>query len=182
VTTQLKIYQKFKNREALIKVGLLFLSICLSTLIFINREKFGHLGGYGYVGIFILSILGNSTIIIPAPTFITTFVGGVILNPFAVGLVSALGASIGELTAYFAGFGGKVFIKEEKMYKKIEYWMHKRGSLTVFILAVIPNPFFDLAGIFSGLTNYSLKKFMLATFLGKSVKFILIAAVGAVVS
>jgi len=174
--------KKIKKRENLLKAGVFFISIGLSVLIFIYRNNFRGLGKLGYFGIFILSIIGNSTIIIPIPTFLTAFIGGSILNPFAVGLISAVGASIGELTGYFAGFGGKVFIKKEAIYKKVEYFMRKNGFLTIFVLATIPNPFFDLAGIFSGLTNYPFKKFILATILGKSVKFILFAILGAIVS
>jgi uncharacterized membrane protein YdjX (TVP38/TMEM64 family) len=57
--------------------------------------------------------------------------------------------------------------------------MSKNGFLTIFVLAVIPNPFFDLAGICSGLAGYPLKKFLLATILGKSVKFISFSLLGA---
>ena len=173
------IRKRVKNRENLLKVAVFFVSVGISVLIFIYRDNFRGFGKLGYFGIFLLSIVGNSTIIIPAPTFLTAFIGGGILNPFAVGFVSAVGASLGELTGYFAGFGGKVFIKQEKIYKKIEFFMSKNGFLTIFVLAVIPNPFFDLAGICSGLAGYPLKKFLLATILGKSVKFISFSLLGA---
>ena len=175
---KLIVKNKGKGKENLIKASFLFLSICTSTLIFINRGKFGHLGGYGYLGIFLLSILGSSTIVIPAPTFLATLVAGSIFNPLLVGIVSAFGSSIGELTGYFTGYGGKILIKENKISKKINGWMQKRGSLTIFILAAAPNPFFDLAGISAGLSNYPVKKFFLSTFLGKTIKFILIALLG----
>jgi len=171
---------KGKGRENLIMASVLFLSVCISTLIFIGRNEIKNIGGYGYVGIFLLSILGSSTIVISAPTFLSTLVGGSILNPFLVGLVSGLGSSIGEITGYLAGYGGKVLAIDSRIYKKVSSWMKRRGFLTVFLLAVIPNPFFDLAGIFSGLTNYPIKKFLLATFLGKTIKFILIALLGLV--
>ena len=173
---------KGKGKENLIKASFLFVSVCISTLIFISRDKFADLENYGYLGIFLLSILGSSTIVIPAPTFLATLVAGGIFNPFLVGVISAFGSSIGELTGYFAGYGSKVLIKESKISKKINSWMQKNGSLTILILAAIPNPFFDLAGISAGLTNYPVKKFLLSTFLGKSIKFILIALIGLAIS
>ncbi len=169
---------KGKGRDNLIMASLLFLSVCISTLIFIGRNEIKNIGGYGYVGIFLLSILGSSTIVVSAPTFLSTLIGGSVLNPYFVGLVSGLGSSIGELTGYLAGYGGKVLAIDSKIYKKISGWMQRRGFLTVFLLAAIPNPLFDLAGIFAGLTNYSVKKFLLATFLGKTIKFTLIALLG----
>jgi len=170
---------QYKSKENLKKAVFLFISICISTLIFIFRRKFEHLGGYGYLGIFLLSILGNSTIIIPAPVFLTALIGGSVFNPLLVGVISALGATIGELTGYFAGYGSKVLVKEGKISKRIDQWMKKGGFLTIFVLAAIPNPFFDLAGITAGFINYPLKKFSLATFLGKTIKFVLIAVAGA---
>ncbi len=173
-----KAENKGGGRKNLIKAGIFFLAVCTSILIFIYRDRFGSLSGYGYLGIFLINILGSSTIIFPAPSILTALVGGSILNPFIVGVVSASGASIGELTGYFAGLGGKVLIKKDARYKTIETWMQKKGSLTLFVLAAIPNPLFDIAGISAGVTNFPLKKFMLATFSGKCVKFILVALLG----
>ena len=58
------------------------------------------------------------------------------------------------------------------------FFMKKNGFLTIFILAIIPNPFFDLAGVFAGFTGYPLKRFILATILGKTIKFVLLALLG----
>ena len=35
--------------------------------------------------------------------------------------------------------------------------MNKNGFITILVLATIPNPIFDLSGIFAGATHYSLK-------------------------
>ena len=170
---------KFPHREKILKILFLIISIAISAVIIINKDKFVNLHGYGYLGIFLISVLGNATIIIPAPVILTAFVGGSIFNPFLVGVITALGATIGELTGYLAGTGGKVFIKESEKYRKLRGWIEKRGFLTIFVLAAIPNPFFDLAGIASGITGYPLAKFLLATFLGKTPKFLLFALLGA---
>ena len=87
------------------KIWGIALAILISLLIYIFREKFVHLQGYGLFGLFILSIIGNATIILPAPVILTAFVGGAIFNPFLVALVVAAGAAIGELTGYLAGYG-----------------------------------------------------------------------------
>lgn len=166
------------NKENLIKIGFLLASILISIVIVYFRDSFSNLKGYGYLGIFLISILGNSTVIVPAPVILTAFVGGSIFNPFLVGIITAAGATIGELTGFMAGYGGQAIIPKGKNYEKIEGWMHKSGFLTIFILAVIPNPLFDLAGMVSGVTKYPLKKFLTATFLGKSVKFLAVAFLG----
>ncbi len=166
------------KKEKVIKYLLIFASILISGVIIYFRNDLIKLQGYGIFGIFIISILGNATVIIPAPVIISAFIGGSIYNPILVGLVVALGATIGELTGFMAGVGGQVAITNHKHFKKVEGWMMKSGFLTIFVLATIPNPLFDLAGIFSGATNYPIKKFLLATFLGKSVKFLTVALLG----
>lgn len=167
------------TKEKIFRASALVFAIILSIVIILNKDKFANLEGYGYLGIFVISVLGNSTIIVPAPVILTAFVGGSLFNPLAVGLITAAGATIGELTGFLAGVGGKVFVREKGTYKKIEGWIHKNGFLTIFLLAAIPNPLFDLAGIASGVTGYSVKKFLLATFLGKSIKFLVFAFLGA---
>ena len=167
-----------KDSSKFLKAGLLIVSLLISALVVLNKDSFASLEGYGYVGIFLLSVLGNATVIIPAPVILTALIGGSLFNPYLVGLVSALGATFGELTGYMAGYGGKAFVEEKEKYKKIKGWIEKRGFLTIFILAVIPNPLFDLAGICAGVTNYPVKRFLTTTFLGKTIKFVAFALIG----
>ena len=167
------------NKEKLIKYGFIFLSVVISISIFYYRNELSRLSTYGYLGIFLVNLLGSATIVIPTPALVTTFVGGSIYNPLLVGLVSGIGTTIGELTGYMAGLGSTVAIKENSKYKRIEKWMNINGFLTIFVLALIPNPFFDISGIISGVTQYPLRKFLLATFVGKTIRFIIIALIGA---
>ncbi|MDP3918044.1 MAG: VTT domain-containing protein [Candidatus Woesebacteria bacterium] len=166
------------KKEKVIKYLLIIASILISGVIIYFRNDLAKLQGYGILGILLISILGNATVVIPAPVILTAFIGGSVYNPVLVGLVVAIGATIGELTGFMAGIGGQVAITNHKHFKKVEGWMMKSGFLTIFVLATIPNPLFDLAGIFSGATNYPIKKFLLATFLGKSIKFLTVALLG----
>lgn len=157
----------------------LVVAIAISILVFVFREKFVDLKGYGYLGIFLLSVLGNATIILPVPVILTAFIGGGILNPLWVGVVAAFGASIGELTGYLAGSAGQIVIEKDRRLKKIEGWMQKYGIGVLFILAVIPNPVFDLAGIVAGATKIPVWKYLIVVFFGKLVKFLGFAYLGA---
>ncbi|MEK7075719.1 MAG: VTT domain-containing protein, partial [Patescibacteria group bacterium] len=161
-----------------IKYLMIFASVLISGTIIYFRNDLVKLQGYGILGILLISILGNATVVIPAPVILSAFIGGSVYNPILVGLVVALGATIGELTGFMAGVGGRIVITDHKHFKRIEKWMTKSGFLTIFILAAIPNPLFDLAGMCAGATNYGIKKFLLATFLGKSLKFLTIALLG----
>lgn len=156
----------------------LILTVFLSVVIFLFRDKLVNFESYGYLGIFVISVLGNATIILPVPVILTAFLGGGIFNPFLVGLISSFGATIGELTGYIAGRSGRVIIKDNAKFEKIEKWMARYGLWTIFVLAIIPNPAFDLAGIVSGATKISVWKYFLVTWAGKFIKFLTFAYLG----
>jgi len=127
----------------------------------------------------LLSVIGNATIILPMPVVLTAFVGGSLFNPLMVTLVISFGATIGELTGYLAGISGQNIIDNDPKFVKIRKWMDKYGLWTIFILAAVPNPLFDLAGIVAGAYKISVIKYLLVVFLGKIIKFGLIAFLGA---
>lgn len=171
-----------------IQKGELFLGILgivitvLLVWVFIaNREHLDALGAYGYVGAFIISILGGATVLIPVPSLITVFALGGILNPFLVGLAGGLGEPIGELTGYMAGHGGRVAFtgRHGAIYSRIENWMKKEGTLTILISASLINPFFDLVGFAAGAMRYPLWKFLSVCAVGKIIKCTYVALAGA---
>jgi len=172
--TELKMV-KLDNLKKLI--GLVFV-VALSVIIFIFRDKLVNFESYGYLGIFVISVLGNATIILPIPVILTAFLGGGIFNPFLVGLISSFGATIGELTGYVVGRSGRVVIKDNVKFGKIEKWMARYGLWTIFVLAIIPNPAFDLAGIVSGAAKIPVWKYFLVTWSGKFIKFLTFAYIG----
>jgi membrane protein YqaA with SNARE-associated domain len=155
-----------------------FLVLAISVLIFSFRDRFAELAAIGYPGIFLVSLLGNATIILPAPSLALVFAMGSALPPLLVGLAAGVGEALGELTGYAAGFGGRAVIEDQKLYDRLEAWMQRRGWITVFVLSVFPNPFFDLAGIAAGTLRYPLWRFLLVCWLGKTIKTTLVAWAG----
>ena len=150
----------------------------ISVAIFALRDYLVELAALGYLGVFLVSLLGNATIILPAPSLALVFAMGAALNPLLVGLAAGLGEALGELTGYAAGFAGRAIIEDHKTYRRLVKWMQVRGGITVFVLSVLPNPFFDLAGIAAGSLRYPLWRFLLFCWLGKTVKTILVAWAG----
>ncbi|MGA7606938.1 MAG: VTT domain-containing protein [Anaerolineales bacterium] len=153
--------------------------IGISVYIFEIRDKAAKFAEYGYPGIFLISILANGTILIPAPGIAFVFAMGGVFNPLIVGLVAGAGAAIGELSGYIAGFSGQPVAEKTKIYRRIESWMRRYGMLTIFVLAMIPNPFFDLAGMAAGALKMPLYKFLIACLPGKIIKMWIFAYAGA---
>ena len=158
---------------------LVLLILGISMAIFAFRERFAELAAIGYPGIFLVSLLGNATIILPAPSLALVFAMGSALPPALVGLAAGIGEALGELTGYTAGFGGRAIIENQTVYERLTAWMRRRGDITIFVLSAIPNPFFDLAGIAAGTLRYPIWRFLLFCWLGKTIKTIVVAWAGA---
>ena len=158
--------------------GIVF-AVVLSIAIFVFRDQLRAVGNYGYLGIFLIAVIGNATIVLPVPTIVTAFAGGSVFNPVVVGLISAVGATIGELTGYMAGRSGTAIVENQEVYDRFERWMDRHGLLALFVLAAIPNPLFDVAGIIAGLSKMKVSTYLIVVCAGKIVKFLAIAFLGA---
>ena len=160
------------------RFAIIALVLAISIAIFAFREQFAELAAVGYPGIFFVSLLGNATVVLPAPSLALVFAMGSALSPVLVGVVAGAGEALGELTGYALGYGGQAVIENEATYGRLVAWMERRGGITVFVLSVIPNPFFDLAGIAAGSLRYPVWRFLLFCWMGKTIKTTLVAYAG----
>jgi membrane protein YqaA with SNARE-associated domain len=160
------------SRTQQILLLLLAVGISLAIVWLTNQyqAELRNLGNYGYLGLFVISIIGNATLIIPAPVFVVACAAGVVYGPIGVGLVAGLGSALGELTGYMAGAGGKALIPQGKRYLQLTHFMQRHGMLTIFLLGAIPNPIFDVGGIIAGVLQMKAWRFLLAAALGKSIR------------
>ncbi|TFG71035.1 MAG: DedA family protein, partial [Anaerolineales bacterium] len=164
-----------KRKQSFWRFAGIVFAVALSVAIFVFRDQLKAVGNYGYLGIFFIALIGNATIILPVPTIVTAFAGGSVFNPIAVGVISAVGATIGELTGYIAGRSGTAIVENKEVYDRFERWMNRHGLLALFVLAAIPNPLFDVAGIIAGLSRMKVSTYLLVVSAGKVVKFLVIA-------
>ncbi len=165
----------------LVRVLVLAAVIGLTVLLFINRDKVKQLEGLGYPGVFFVSLLSNATLILPVPGVLFTSAMGAVFNPWLVALAAGTGATIGELSGYLAGFSGQAVIENRKWYDRVSGWMKKYGDITVLLLAFIPNPVFDIAGMVAGALRLPLWRYLLWSWIGKIGKMLLFAFGGATV-
>jgi uncharacterized membrane protein YdjX (TVP38/TMEM64 family) len=151
------------------------------SVLFIYKNQVKKLEEYGFVGIFLLSIAANATIIIPLPGIAFTTAMGAILNPFGVAIASGFGAALGELSGYVAGFSGQGVVERVALYNRLTSWMSVHQTLAygvIILLAFVPNPLFDLAGMASGALKLPVWKFLIACSIGKILKMLIFAYAG----
>jgi uncharacterized membrane protein YdjX (TVP38/TMEM64 family) len=153
--------------------------IGITVYIFSIRDHVEDFAGYGYPGIFLVMMLANATVIIPAPGVAVVFAMGNIFNPFFVALAAGTGGAIGELSGYLAGFSGQALVENSKAYNRVSPWVQKYGVWAILVLSAFPNPFFDLAGIAAGVAKIPVWKFLLFCWVGQIIKMSMFAFAGA---
>lgn len=139
-------------------------------------------GSYGYAGAFVLTLLSSATVLVPSVALgaALKFGAATTLNPLLVGLLSGIAAGLGESTGYLAGRSGAqlAHVQDRPSYQRIASWVARRGTLTVFVLAAIPLPLIDLAGLAAGALGMPFLRFALACLAGKITRFVPVALLG----
>jgi uncharacterized membrane protein YdjX (TVP38/TMEM64 family) len=166
-------------------LGLLVLTFGLAYLFQTFEEEFkswlGEFGLLAYLIVFGSSLIGNLTIIAPVPFAASIMIAAAgIWNPVLIALFAGIGGSIGELSAYYAGYLGKKIAISENVpwYSRIEQWIQKYGVWTIPFLALQPIIPFDIAGLIAGAAKMPLRKFLPALFVGKFLKYIILVYAG----
>ena len=157
------------------------LVVVITVGIFLYRDRISELGVLGYPGVFVVSMVWNSTVLVPIPSFWTYFFLGQMFQPALVGLAGGSGAAVGELTSYLAGYSGRAILQGQrriKMYGRVESWVKKWGFIVIFGFNLVPFFPFDLVGIAAGATRFPLWKFYLACLAGRTLSYGFIAWFG----
>jgi len=168
-------YCRPRVRPALVLLAVLVLSVVL-VFVPINYKA---LGDYGYLGVFLVTLLATGAIVLPVPYLAVIVVAGTFLNPVGVALVAGVAAALGELTGYLVGYTGRSLLPKNRWYTLVERGVTRFGGPVIFVAAAVPNPFFDAVGIIAGATRMPIWLFLIACFLGKAIRFWLIASLGA---
>ncbi len=168
-----------RQREKLLGAGILVLAVGLVLAAWLLTGVVPALQNLGYVGLFLIGLLGAASVIaLPAPTLAAVCVGGSLLglHPVGVGLAAGAGEALGEIVGYLVGMGSQALLAKGKVYARVYQWVQKRGGLALFILALVPNPLFDLAGLAAGALRYSPGRFLLWVWAGKTLRDVAVAS------
>ena len=154
----------------------LMLSIFAIAFFYFSSD-ISDLKSYGYGGLFVINLIGAASILLPSPAGASVLGGGALLADFLgvpafvwVGLVAGTGEAIGEFSGYAAGYGGRLIIADRPAYARIYNWMERRGTLTMFLMSLFPNPLFDIAGLAAGAVRMPVRRFFFSVLAGKVIK------------
>lgn len=148
----------------------------------------------GLLGVLVVSFVAGSTFsvtAIPVPYWLVVFTmpsilaaEWKILAPVWVGLMSALGAALGQLITFMIGYGGRGISEKvtskinSRFYDKAIDWAQRHGSIAIFLMSAVVNPLHLPMTIAIAALRYPPHKFFFYCFLGVAVKSLIIAFCG----
>jgi membrane protein YqaA with SNARE-associated domain len=136
---------------------------------------------YGYLGVFLISLVGAMSIFVPIPYTVVIFIlgGFASFDPFLIAVAAGLGAAIGEFSGYLIGMGGRKVIGD-KYKKRMDFLtklFKKLGPIAIFVFALTPLPD-DLLFIPLGVMRYGILQAFIPALIGKFFSNLIIAYSG----
>ena len=171
--------------EYLVLAAAALLMVSFWVIFFVFGIDLNKLTTYGYIGLFVVSLISAASIVLPMPGAAAITGAGALLHPILgipvpllVGLVAGPAEALGELTGYAAGYGGSALFEKRSVYPRVKRWMERRGILTLFLLSCFPNPLVDVAGVAAGATKMRIWQFTAGVLPGKFLKNVYLSAGG----
>ena len=161
------------------------ITVALQLVYGLHPEKLRELKAHLYLGAFLISLIGNATLIFPGAVLVLLSNLGILLygstglfGPIAIGFVGGIGAAIGEITGYIAGYSGREIVGRGQIYGQVERRLKRWGTLAIFLFALIPF-IFDLIGIAAGVLRFPFWRFILFCWLGRTILYTVFVALAA---
>jgi membrane protein YqaA with SNARE-associated domain len=151
----------------------------VSFWVALNPAWVQSFGRWGYLGGAFFAFFASATVILPAPGLAVIFSMSGALDPWVLGIVAGIGSGLGELSGYIAGASGRALVSGEKVHPLLRRFTTRYTVLALFVLAIVPLPLFDFAGILAGAMRMRVPVFLGAVIPGKIIKHVLVALMGA---
>ena len=167
-------------RRYLPVTGIVSLSVAITIVLLVSDAPIERTGGWGYPEIFVATVFFNVTLILPTLGHVFLVAAAQTLDPWLLGLVSGLGATVGELSGYAIGRSGGHAITGSRAYERYERITRGRGHLfgpTLFVFALTPLPF-DVVGVMAGAGRYPVWRFAIWVGIAKVIHTTLIILAG----
>jgi uncharacterized membrane protein YdjX (TVP38/TMEM64 family) len=136
-----------------------------------------------YLTIFAVAVVVNLSLV-PLPFVVSLMIiAAATWNPWLVALSGSLGASLGEMSYYYLGFISKRLAVPDDIpgYAMVRDWVRRYGIWAIAFLSFQPVLPIEIGGLVAGLTKYPLQKFLLALWIGKFPKYIILIYLGSAV-
>jgi membrane protein DedA with SNARE-associated domain len=197
ITTKKEAKPRLSIRDITFGVLSLLVTIALCVVAIYYKDYLlgmAALATYGLLGMLIIAFLGGSLLsmlAVPVPYWLLVFTLPPILAakygigaPIMVGLISGLGASLGQLLTFMVGCGSRdisqklAYRVNRNFYDRAMSLAQKHGSLAVFLMSAIINPFHLPMTFAMASLRYPSWKFFVFSLMGNILKSSFIAFCG----
>lgn len=192
-----EVRQRWSKKEIIIGILAILATIGLCAAGIYYKDEImstDYVVRFGLLGVLIVAFVAGSTFsvtAIPVPYWLVVLtLPGIlapqwgILSPVWVGLMAALGASLGQLITFMIGYGGRGISERitskinSRFYDRAMNWAQKHGSWAVFLMSAAVNPLHLPMTIAIAALGYPPHKFFIFCFLGVALKSLIIAFCG----
>jgi len=192
-----EVRQRWSKKEIIIGILAILATIGLCAAGIYYKDEIistDYVIRFGLLGVLVVAFIAGSTFsvtAIPVPYWLVVLtLPGIlapqwgILSPVWVGLMAALGASLGQLITFMIGYGGRGISEKitskisSRFYDKAMNWAQKHGSWAVFLMSAAINPLHLPMTIAIAALGYPPHKFFIFCFLGVALKSLIIAFCG----
>lgn len=158
-------------------------ALAVGAAVLILSERITEFAEFGYLGAFVISLLGSATILVPVPGWAVVAALSKTLDPLLLGILAGVGSAIGELTAYLFGNGVAQLLLEKRKrdFEKYCEMIRENDFWAIFVLSFLPNPLFDVAGLAAGASKVHWARFLAFCALGRVLRFILFGYAGSAI-
>ncbi len=196
-TKEKEVKPRLSAKDITLSVVSLTVAVALCVVAIYYKDSLldtGHLAQYGLLGMLIIAFLGGSVLsmlAVPVPYWLLVFTLPSIMAPHyhlaapvLVGLISGLGASLGQLLTFMLGCGSRdlsqklAYRVNRRFYDRALSLAEKHGSWAVFFMSAFINPFHLPMTLAIASLRYPSWKFFIFSLLGNIVKSTFIAFCG----
>ena len=168
------------TRRVLAVLMLLFIAGC-SIAVYLLPLSSAELAPLGYLAVFLSTLVAGMAVMVPGVN-VVVFVAGRSMDPVLVALVGGFGSALGESTGYAGGRATRSLVSQRRLESRwarsIATLVRRNAFLTILVIAFASVVLADVAGLVAGRVGYSYPRFFVATFLGKTLRFVLVAMLG----
>ncbi len=170
-----------RKNNKLLFIGIFILStaILLTPLFF--KDILGQFQSLGLLGIFFINFFSSATLFLPTPGLLSIAVASKIYPPLAVAVLGSLGSALGEGIGFLFGHSSMQVLNGRKyklLYHLNKFIFKQYGMYILVLFALIPNPIVDGLGILAGIAKYPIHRFLLAVFIGRFLRNLVIVYIG----
>ncbi len=170
-----------QRRSIPLAIGALLLLVAINLVFLFAPINYRAFGMLAYPGVFLIAFLGNATTFVPVPYIpVVAHVANTAQLVWLVVLLAALGSVLGESVAFGVGRAEERLVENHRWFTQLRSMFARpvRAGVFLFFFAAPLNPLFDVAGLAAGAFGVPYRVFFASVFLGRIVRFALIAWFG----